>query len=404
MSLLLATTFVSPAVLAEVVDIKITSLSKLQSPLNYPDARATQLAVNNLVDGIREAAAEYFFQNVKGNFDKFQLYATTDFPSRRIMYLNLELQMEPGFTLKNGTTKLTRKFRINLFNDGECLTLDSVARLWEKAPAFTTSAACEAESKPEAGIYYTWIYAPLKDSLNGVCEERDPHTNTWASTPKSRRLGKFSCEQEMMKASDGWRWFSAVPELATGFDLRGFSHDFQEQLPQLPSTMKGLLSSLKIPAGYRMEFYPEEKFQGSPSAANGPSIYSNTAFVGATKSIKVVKSPLNPEIIPPVTPATVVYRVRFRGGYDGRVTVSYTMPDGSLAKDQATVVTGAGYVLRVPYNSTDMRFSAYSITGLVWAPTKVIFAKRASPTDRSFCAVTKGTSLKPTWYEESCKN
>lgn len=401
MPLLLATTFVSQVVLAEVVDIKITSLSKIKTPLNYPDASKTQTAVNSLVDGVREAAAAYFFQNVKGNYDKFQLYATTEFPSPRIMNLNLEVQMEPGFTLKNGKTKLIRRFRINLFNDGECLTQNGVTGLWEKDIAFKTPPSCEAQDNPGMGKYYSWSYAPLENSVNGACQEQ-VSWRVWEVTSQTLGVDKLRCEMKMKGAPESYRWRSNLPELAVHTDLRGYTAEIKAQMLQIPSTIKEVFQVINIPQDYTMEFYPEEKFQGTPTILSSPGLYHITYFHHPIKSIKVTQSPLNPEVIPPVTPATVTYRVRYRGAFDGKVDISYTRPDGRKVTGEQKVNTMAGVTYAIPYDSRNVRFRAYTFTGVEWAPTKIIFDRRASPAVNSFCAVAKGTTLSPNWREESC--
>lgn len=396
----LATTFFPRAVVAdEVVDIQITRLSPTKVPIDYKDAEETQQAINSILEKIREASAAYFFQNVKGNFDKFQLYTTTEFPSARIMNLNLELQMEPGFVLKNGNNKLIRKFKINLLNVGSCFKLNDITRLWDAAPSFKTAIACQAQNEPAVGKYYTWEYLPLADSVNGACQELVPGSVGWSVTAETRWVGKVDCEKKMVKNHERFRWRSNLPELAADSDLRGYTSEIKGHLPQIPTDIRDVMRSFNVPKDYTLDVYPEERFQGTPITYPGPSDYSVTDLTHI-KSIKLTK--VTPPPPPPPPPAPVMYRVYFSGGYNGRAEISFIKPDGSGFKKTAGLGLGRNMTVMVPYGSRNLHFRAVTFTGLLWDKEQTIFDLRHSPVTKPFCIGAGGSTMNPNWAENPC--
>ncbi len=401
--LLLASLCLSQHSLAEVLDISATRLTSIQQPINYEDASRTIGSINSLTQVTREAAVAYFFNGAVGNFDKFDVRANASDISSRRFTLSITLELHPGYTLPNGTTSLVRNFQIYVFNEGRCVTLDPISRYWTDAPDYRTSTTCRAANKPELGEYYVWQMQEQPNSSKGVCEQFSHEMVEWIAEPSIRLLTKNQCQNlnTIGKEAD-FRWMSYYPTLATGEEGTGKTIDIKANMPQIDPTMRGFMQSAMIPAGYQLRFYEQENYQGGFYTRDIRNRTVHANVLSNIKSMKVLQMPSDPEVLPPSVPDTILLRVRYRGAYDGVASVSYLAPDGLYYTDSSHVNTGGGYEVWVPYGSVDVRFSATSYTGIVWAPQKQIFEHRASPLISNYCTVVQGGSSTPFNLDEEC--
>lgn len=316
-------------------------------------------------------------------------YGQTEFPGQ--FFLSLAISPRNGASFKNGLPFMQAAANdIRVRTQCEMLTKRGY---WNPNPLFTPEQCTRASTPEHPTIWASGTYKGV-NSTNGRCENRT------AAGVQYPSFDKLQCEQAGLNAevrglSDEFRWIPYLPMVTSGPDGQGYGYTLNYGEDHVFATydprISGVVTSFVAPPDASITLYTKGSIEGDSQTLKGslepvavPSAFRNfKSYRMNNKGSSVFFSP-----------GTVIRIKKSTSSFQSNVLVVYTDKNGKYHSTGDVRFWGT-WTYVVPEGSTNIKTAVNYHTGLVWAPTKVIFKQEINV--KNACFEIWGTSIRPYW-------